>query len=100
MEIHSPDGEKDVVSFRLGQAVFQPYDIGAYKISSKGKTYQASVNALNRNESDLRGLKSGEWGARYSAAQKDSQFVSLRVPLLLLALALAVVHQFLARRSN
>ena len=100
LEIQSPDGEKDVVSFRLGQAVFQPYDIGAYKISSKGKTYQASVNALNRNESDLRGLKSGEWGARYSAAQKNSQFVSLRVPLLLLALALAVVHQFLARRSN
>ncbi len=100
LEIQSPDGEKDVVSFRLGQAVFQPYDIGAYKITSKGKTYQASVNALNRNESDLRGLKSGEWGAQFSAAQKDSQFVSLRVPLLLLALALAVVHQFLARRDN
>ncbi len=100
LEIQTPDGEKDVVSFRLGQAVFQPYDIGAYKISSKGKTYQASVNALNRNESDLRGLKSGEWGARYSAAQKDSQFVSLRVPLLLLALALAVIHQILARRDN
>ena len=100
LEIQSPDGEKDVVSFRLGQAVFQPSDIGAYKISFMGKTYQASVNALNRNESDLRGLKSGEWGAQFSAAQKDSQFVSLRVPLLLLALALAVVHQFLARRSN
>ena len=100
LEIQSPDGEKDVVSFRLGQAVFQPSDIGAYKISFMGKTYQASVNALNRNESDLRSLESGEWGTQYSAAQKERQFVSLRVPLLLLALALAVVHQLLARRSN
>ena len=71
-----------------------------YKITSKDKTYQASVNALNRSESDLRSLESGEWGVQYSAAQKDRQFVSLRVPLLLLALALAVVHQFLARRDN
>ncbi len=100
LEILSPDGKKNVIPFRLGQAVFQPYDIGLYKIESKGKSYQASVNALNRNESDLRSLKSGEWGAQFSAAQKDSQFVSLRVPLLLLALALAVVHQFLARRSS
>ena len=100
LEILSPDGKKDIIPFRLGQAVFQPYNTGLYKIASKGKAYQASVNALNQNESDLRSLKSGEWGAQYSAAQKDSQFVSLRVPLLLLALALAVVHQFLARRSN
>ena len=100
LEILTPDGEKSVVPFRLGQAVFLPYETGLYKITSDEKTYQASVNALNRNESNLLSLKSGEWGAQYSAAQKDSQFVSLLVPLLLLALALAVVHQFLARRSN
>lgn len=100
LEILSPDGKKDSVPFRLGQAVFMPYNIGMYRITYKEKTYQASVNALNRNESDLRSLKSGEWGSQYSAAQKNSQFVSLLVPLLLLALALAVVHQILARRSN
>ena len=100
LEILAPNGNKTTVPFRLGQAAFLPYETGVYKITSKEKTYQTSVNALNRNESDLRSLKSGEWGAQYSAAQKDSQFVSLRVPLLLLALALAVVHQILARRDN
>ena len=100
LEILSPDGEKSAVPFRLGQAVFMPYKTGLYKITSDEKTYQASVNALNRNESNLLSLKSGEWGAQYSAAQKDSQFVSLRVPLLLMALALAVIHQILARRSS
>lgn len=100
LEIQSPDGEKDVVPVRLGQAAFQPYDIGTYKITSKENSYQASVNALNQNESDLRSLESGEWGEKYSSIQKNRQFVSLRVPLLLLALALAVIHQILARRSS
>ena len=100
LNILSPDGKNSTVPFRLGQAVFMPYETGLYTITSNEKTYQASVNALNRNESDLRTLKSGEWGAQYSAEQKNSQFVSLCVPLLLLALALAAVHQFLARRSN
>ena len=100
LEILSPDGKKISVPFRFGQAVFLPYDIGAYKITSKQNAYQASVNALNRNESDLLSLESGEWGAQYSAAQKNSQFVSLRVPLLLLALILAVIHQILARRND
>lgn len=100
LDISAPDGKKTTVPIRLGQAAFLPYEIGVYKITSKDKTYQASVNALNRSESDLRSLESGEWGVQYSAAQKDRQFVSLRVPLLLLALALAVVHQFLARRDN
>ena len=100
LEILSPDDSKTSVPFRLGQAVYLPYDIGVYKIASKAKTHPASVNALNRNESDLRSLESGEWGAQYSAQQKERQFASLRVPLLLLALALAVVHQILARRSS
>ena len=100
LEIQSPDDSKTAVPFRLGQAVYLPYEPGVYKIASKAKTYPASVNALNRNESDLRSLESGEWGAQYSAQQKQRQFASLRVPLLLLALALAVIHQILARRSN
>ena len=100
LEILSPDDSKASVPFRLGQAVYLPYEIGVYKIASKAKTYPASVNALNRNESDLRSLEPGEWGAQYSAQQKERQFASLRVPLLLLALALAVVHQILARRSS
>ena len=100
LEILSPDNSKTSVPFRLGQAVFLPYEIGVYKIASKAKTYPASVNALNRNESDLRSLESGEWGAQFSAQQKERQFASLRVPLLLLALALAVIHQILARRSS
>lgn len=100
LEILSPDGSKITVPFRFGQAVFLPYDIGAYKITSKQNAYQASVNALNRNESDLRSLESGEWGAQYSAEQKERQFASLRVPLLLLALILAVIHQILARRND
>ena len=100
LEIQSPDGKKISVPFRFGQAVFLPYETGAYKITSKEKTFHASVNALNRNESDLLSLESGEWGAQYSAEQKERQFASLRIPLLLLALALAVIHQILARRSN
>lgn len=100
LTILSPDGKKDVVPFRFGQAVYLPYEMGEYKIAFQNQTYSAAANALNRNESDLLSLESGEWGAQYSALQKERQFVSLQVPLLLLALALAVVHQLLARRSS
>lgn len=100
LTVLSPNGKKDVVPFRFGQAVYLPYEMGEYKIDFQKQTHSAAVNALNRNESDLLSLESGEWGAQYSAQQKERQFVSLQVPLLLLALALAVVHQILARRSN
>lgn len=100
LEAITPHKKSESIKFRLGQAAFSPYDIGLYELAYDDQKIYAAVNAINRKESDLQTLESGQWGERYSTEQKEKEFYSLRIPLILLALALAAIHQILVVKEN
>lgn len=94
IQVTAPDKTRQEAEFKLGQAVIPANQIGKYEFISAQRAYSGAVNAINPQESNLLSCDSGEWGLDLTKAELQRQYVSLRVPLLLLVLILACIHQY------
>lgn len=99
VEVQPPSGEARAVPAIEGRAVFAAQETGVYRVADGIATWQVSINALNRRESDLRQAARGEWG-EWGPAEGRMEFRSLAWMLFLGALGLLLGHQWLLARSH
>ncbi len=88
------------IPVRFGQAVFTPQTPGLYTFKTQQNQFLGAANAFDIRESNLQNCDQGEWGTQISAFELQRQYFSLRIPLLLLVLILACVHQWLVKRET
>ena len=75
-------------------------DVGVHELKAGEEAYPFAVNALAREESDLRGAESGRWGDWLDETAVRLEYRSLTGLLLLVGLALACVHLLLVARAG
>jgi hypothetical protein len=92
VQVTSPDGTARQVQVHDGRAVFRADDVGRYNVKAGEQTYRFTVNALNREESDLRSAASGRWGEWQTPSRAAVELQSLSWVLLLLAGVALTVH--------
>jgi hypothetical protein len=95
VQVTSPDGKVRQVHVHDGRAVVRAEDVGQYQIRAGDQAYTFAVNAVNREESDLRTAASGRWGEWQTPATGSVELQSLSWVLLLLAGLALTVHLML-----
>jgi hypothetical protein len=92
----TPPGEKArTVSVKGRQVAVRAEEVGVYEIRSEETKYRFAVNALQQDESDLRGCESGRWGDWLDETSLRLEFRPISWVLLLLLLGIACVHLLL-----
>ena len=75
-------------------------EVGVYVLESPEGRESFAVNALNRQESDLSDCVTGRWGDWLDEHTVAQEYRSIAGPLLLAALAVLVIHLFLAQKRG
>src|SRR5262249_13690421 len=62
VRLAAPDGTSRAVPVQNRRVVARAEQVGVYELQAGGERFAFASNALRREESDLRGCKSGHWG--------------------------------------
>jgi hypothetical protein len=79
---------------------FRPESPGIYSAEVGGERYSFAVNALRKEESDLREAGSGHWGSLFDPAGADVEQRNIAWVFLLLLMLVLAVHLALASRGH
>jgi hypothetical protein len=79
---------------------FKPDGPGIYAATVGSEGYSFAVNALRKEESDLRGAGSGQWGSLFDAAGADSEHRNIAWVFLLLLMLVLAAHLALVSRGH
>jgi hypothetical protein len=100
VEVVAPNGVKRTQSVGGRQLILKAEEVGVYKVHAGEETFAFASNALNREESDLRGCGSGRWGDWLDDTSLRLEYGSIAPVLLLLFLAVVTVHMILIARHR
>ncbi len=94
-----PDGTRVAVSVQDRRFVATPEEVGAWSIEAGEESASFAVNALAADESDLGGCVTGRWGDWLDETSLRLEYQNIAWILLLLVLAVAMLHLYLAARG-
>lgn len=100
VQLSSPGVPVRTVAVRGRQVTLMGDAIGIHETRDGEQSYRYAVNALNRDESDLRGCAEGHWGDWLDDATLHRDYRGVRWILLLGMLAVAVAHLLLMARGR
>ncbi|MCS7167442.1 MAG: BatA and WFA domain-containing protein [Gemmatales bacterium] len=95
-----PDGREERFVVRNRQAFVPLRQLGVHEILVGEQTWLVAVNMSNRAESDLRSRASGRWGQWHNEEILRQDYRDLTWVFLLAALAVLLLHGWLAHRSG
>ena len=91
-----PDGRRERMPVPERRLIVRPDDVGIWSIEADDESASFAVNALAADESDLTSCVSGRWGDWLDETSLRLEYQSIAWLLLLLVLAIATLHLFLA----
>jgi hypothetical protein len=100
VELVGPGGESHKLPVQAGQVSARGADVGVYEFVTLEKRYAFSVNALSREESDLRECESGRWGDWLDETSLRLEYRSVAWLMLLLAVGVLSAHLWLVARQG
>jgi hypothetical protein len=95
-----PDGKPRPVTVRDREAFVRAEEVGLYELRAGDVRHAFAVNALRREESDLSGCTSGEWGEWADERGHGLEGRSLAWILVLLAMLALTAHLMLVGRKT
>jgi hypothetical protein len=98
--ITSPGGETREVPVHGGRLTVNAAEAGVYRVQAGPAQYAFAANALYKNESDLTGAETGEWGKWPVEVNDRREYRSVAWVLLLACLATMGAHMGLASRRR
>jgi hypothetical protein len=98
VSLRQPDGSRRSVTAQEGRVAVRAEQPGVYDLFKGEEKSSFAVNALQREESDLRKCESGRWGDWLDDTALKLEYRPIGWILLLLALGLAVIHLLLVSR--
>jgi hypothetical protein len=96
--VATPDGNSRRLSVQEGRVVMRGEQTGLIEIRHGKEKTRFAVNALNRDESDLRKCASGVWGDWLDETALRLEYQDIGWLLLLVALAIGVLHLLVMTR--
>ncbi len=96
----APDGVSRRLSMEDGRVVARGEQTGLYEFRQGVEKTRFAVNALNREESDLRQCESGRWGDWMDDTTLRLEYRDVGWLLLLIALGVALLHLLLMARMR
>jgi hypothetical protein len=99
-EVVRPDGSRSPWPVRGRRLTVRAETVGVHEIRTDEGTAAFAVNAVNRDESDLTGCATGRWGEWRDDQSQRVGYRNVAWLLLLAALAVAAVHQWLVWRNR
>lgn len=100
IDVRSPDGAPEKRAVKGRQVSLKGDRVGLYEVKADETTYRFAVNALNRDESDLRGCAEGRWGDWLDDTTLHLDYRGVAWVLLLGLLAVAVAHLLVMARAR
>jgi hypothetical protein len=102
VEVIPPSGEPMTLPVRGRRATVLAERAGVYGLRAGGESVEFSANVAARDESDLTGCATGQWGEEGDPTAPGSEYRDTRWLLVLLALAVLTLHAFVRvkLRSN
>jgi hypothetical protein len=100
VEITLPDGTRQQRRAAGKNLAIKPERKGVYEVRSGSERYRFVVNALSREESDLRQAASGRWGNWHVAATRQWEVRHVSWLFLLLSLFCLLIHLWLVQRAT
>jgi hypothetical protein len=97
VQLTPPGGRAREVPVRGRQLAVAGEEIGLYELKGEDGAFAFAVNALDRDESDLRSCRPGAWGTWLDETALRLEYRGVGWLLLLLVLGVAVLHLLLAR---
>ncbi len=99
VEVTPPGGKARTVSVKGRHVALRADEVGVYAIRAETTTYRFAVNALQQDESDLRGCENGRWGDWLDETSMRLEFRPINWVLLLILLGVACVHLLIMARG-
>ncbi len=93
-----PNGSSRRLNVQEGRVAARGDEIGTYEIRQGDDRWSFAVNAVNRDESDLRECESGRWGDWLDETALKLEYQEVGWVLLILALGAAALHLLLVAR--
>ena len=87
------------VSVKGRQVAIRADEVGAYAVTDDRTTYRFAVNALDRDESDLRNAMTGQWGSWLDETTLRLEYRPIAWFLVLIVLGVATLHLWLVAPS-
>jgi hypothetical protein len=98
-ELLSPDGSVQPQSIQGKRIVVTPTEVGKYRLRAEDLATEFSVNALSRDESDLKQAETSRMGSWLDETTVTTEYRPITWILLLIALAFFLLHSFLLARG-
>jgi hypothetical protein len=95
VELARPGEKARTVSVKGRQLALRPDEVGLYRVSDDKTTYRFAVNALDRDESDLRHAVTGDWGSWLDETTLRLEYRPIAWVLLLVVLGVTTLHLWL-----
>ena len=99
VELSSPGENVRTVSVKGRQLAVRADEIGTHQVTFDKTTYSFGINALSRDESDLRKRETGQWGDWIDDTTLRLEYRPIAWILLLLVLGLVALHLWLVSRA-
>jgi hypothetical protein len=100
VQLVGPGGASRKLPVQARQVSARAGDVGIYEFVTPGKNYRFAVNALSRDESDLRDCESGRWGDWLDETSLRLEYRSVAWLALLLLLGVLAAHLYLVARQG
>lgn len=100
IEVVAPGGATTTLPVRGQRATIRAERPGVYQLRAGSETAEFAANVTARDESDLTGCASGQWGEEASSTAPGSAYRDLRWILVLLALAALTFHAFMRAKAK
>ncbi len=100
IEVKKPDGKIHTMDIFEETAMIPAREIGLYEIRSDKRNFSFTVNALSREESDLRATVRGRWGDWRDESTLRREYQNLGWIFLLVTLVLMAAHHLVLYRQS
>jgi len=100
IEVKRPDGKIHTLDIFEETAMIPAPEIGLYEIRSEKRNLSFTMNALSRQESDLRGTVRGQWGDWRDESTLRREYQNLGWIFLLVTLGLLAAHHLVLYRQS
>jgi hypothetical protein len=100
VDVTAPTGVTQRMTAIEQTVSFKPESPGIYTAAIGGERYPFVVNALRKEESDLRGASTGNWGSLFDTTGADSEQRNIAWIFLLLLMVVLAAHLALASREH
>jgi hypothetical protein len=99
VELRTPGKETRTIGVKGRQVALSADEVGVYEVRSDDTTYRFAVNALEQDESDLRGCRTDRWGDWLDETSLRLEYRPISWVLLLVLLGIACAHLLLMARA-